>query len=694
MSTGWSLVTPAALLLLPPLLLWLLLALRRGHRLPSPAAILALLACGLLLVLAAAGPRGGWRQTSSAVALLLDVSPSIPAGVRAAAVRQAEALAATAGPGAEVHRLAFAREAVALPDAAALATAAAAGREGPTDLRSALAAARALLPQGGRVLLLSDGQHSLVAASVGTATALPDPSLQEEAAALPRHGLTLHALPLWPAAAPDVAVERLIAPAQATARSTVPVTVMVSCRGQIEPADQRIELGVEGQPQVQSLLLPTPCDGMSRPLQALVELPAAGHPLIEARRAGAGVDLIADDDRAGTTVQVAGPAAILWLGDERQAHPLRELLEQDGHQLTRRLPERLAAAAGELSAYQLVVLDDVAAPRLVPGEEEALEGYVRGGGGLLVLGGPDSFGAGGYAGTRLDALLPLSADLRRTGGRMAVVLLVDKSGSMGGNEQGWERLLLAKETLRALLLTLGRPDDEVAILGFDTRPVVLLPRTRLQGLDLEGIDTGAIQAGGGTDPTPAIEEAALELQSSQAAVRQIIAITDGRFAGPDVEPAIRGLVRRGIRFSTIGVGATAEMARLERLATLGQGGISRVLEPRHLPRAVLRELLQARGGVIRQGPVAIEPGSGLASDLHLDLPLPVPPLDALDRTLPREGSSRWLQTAAGEPVLAAIRRDAGLAIAFAAAPGRWTTSWSRWPGQAPLWRGVLDLAAR
>lgn len=690
MSAGFAFASPLALLLLPVLAAWLLLALRGGpgsHR-PGRAATLLLGGCALLLVMAAARPHHGAGRQGSGLVLLLDVSPSIPAGVRDAALRRAEALA-RGEPGIEVHRLAFAREAVALADPASFAAAAAAGREGPTDLTRALAAARTLLPAGGRVLLLSDGQHSAAPDGPGTV----DPALLDEAAALPRAGVALHAQPIWPDRAPDVAVERVIAPAEAVAQAIVPVVVEVSCRGPVDPSGHRVALLLDGR-EVERLPLPSPCEETPHPVQGRLALPAAGRPLLEARREGPGDDLIADDDRAGTTVAVAGPAAVLWLGDPRPGQPLRSLLERDGHRVTQLAPEKLAASSGELAAYDMIVLDDVAAPRLVPGAELALEAWVHGGGGLLALGGPDSFGAGGYPGTRLDRLLPLSSDLRRTGGRMAVVLLVDKSGSMGGVEDGWERLLLAKETLRSLLATLGRPDDEVAIYGFDTGTVVLLPRGRVASLDIEGIDTGAIQAGGGTDPTPALREAGLELESSKAPVRQIIAITDGRFAGPDVEPEIRSLAQRGIRFSTIGVGATAEMGRLEKLATLGQGGVSRAREPRHLPRAVLREMLQAAGGVVRQGPVAIEPGSSLAADLHLDLPLPVPPVDGLNRTLLREGASRWLQTPSGDPLLAAQRRDAGLAIAFAAAPGRWTQGWESWPGAAPLWRAVLDAATR
>jgi len=639
---------------------------------------------GLCLVVAAAAPELSARDQAQGLVALVDLSPSLPAAVREAAVDRARRLAAA---GDRTAWIGFAREPVRVPDAAALATLAGGGLAGPTDLTRALDAARLLLPEGGRVLLLSDGNHLGPVAGPGAS------SPQQAAAALPRAGIALHTVPVWPDPAPDVALLALRAPAEGAAETKVPVTVEVWCRGAIRVDATQIELLVEGTVQA-TLPLPAGCTGGgSRLLHGQLLLPRAGRPLLEARRTGAGPDLVPENDRAGATIQVRGPAAVLWVGAPTPTtHPVDRLLEEEGHQRRRLPPEELAGRADELPTYDLLVLDDVGAVRLRAGAAQALAGYVRGGGGLLVLGGPRSFGAGGYAETPLDRLLPVSSDLRRTGGRMAVLLLIDKSGSMGGREEGWERLLLAKQTLRALLGTLGRPDDEVVVLGFDTGARRLLPRTRVADLDLEGLDTGEVQAGGGTDPTPALQAAAAELAASACPVRQVIAITDGRFAGTGVEPAVRELVRQGIRFSAIGVGGQAEMGRLERLATLGRGGVSRVLQARELPRAVLAELIAATGGPVRHGEIPVEPGSALA-DLGVTLPLPVPPLAALNRTVPQEGSSRWLQTSSGEPLLTAIRRDAGLAVAFAAAPGRWTPAWAGWPGERSLWRAVVARTA-
>ena len=413
----------------------------------------------------------------------------------------------------------------------------------------------------------------------------------------------------------------------------------------------------------------------------------------EARRGGAGDDAMPDNDGAAAVVRIQGAARVLWVGARRQPQPLLDLLLADGGHVERLEGRALVATAAELAGYDLVVLDGVAAEEVADHQVEGLATYLDNGGGLLVVGGPGAFGSGGYAGSPLDRLLPVTSDLRRSGGRMAVVLLVDKSGSMGGREEGWERLLLAKDTLRAIVGSLKRKDDRVGIIGFDTRPVVMMPLTPVAQVDFEGVDTGAVQAAGGTDPTPALQAAGLELEATAAPLRQILVITDGRFAGEGVEAEVRRLAARGVGLSAIGVGQRAEMGRLERLATLGRGGVSQVHDARRLPKVVLRELLKASGGLVRPGPVPVHPGSELG-ELHPDLPLPAPPLDAINRTLAREGTARWLQSDTGDPILTAWRRGAGTVATMCSRPGGWASRWASWSGAPPLYRALLAVLAR
>ena len=101
----------------------------------------------------------------------------------------------------------------------------------------------------------------------------------------------------------------------------------------------------------------------------------------------------------------------------------------------------------------------------------ALEGFVRQGGGLLVTGGTQSFGPGGYLTTRLESMLPVRLDIpdRREEATLALALVIDRSGSMAG-----PKMELTKEAARATAEGLP-PSDQIAVIVFDSaaNPVVI-----------------------------------------------------------------------------------------------------------------------------------------------------------------------------------------------------------------------------
>jgi hypothetical protein len=67
----------------------------------------------------------------------------------------------------------------------------------------------------------------------------------------------------------------------------------------------------------------------------------------------------------------------------------------------------LPATAAELAPFNLVVLSNVRHDQFNAAQEQALLGYVRNGGGLLMIL-PDTEAAGGFAGSTLEAMLPVA----------------------------------------------------------------------------------------------------------------------------------------------------------------------------------------------------------------------------------------------------------------------------------------------
>ncbi len=83
------------------------------------------------------------------------------------------------------------------------------------------------------------------------------------------------------------------------------------------------------------------------------------------------------------------------------------------------------------------ILSNVPATSMSTRQMEVARTYVQDlGGGLIMLGGDQSFGLGGYYKTTLEEILPVRSDFEKEKEKpsLAMVLVIDKSGSMGGAE--------------------------------------------------------------------------------------------------------------------------------------------------------------------------------------------------------------------------------------------------------------------
>src|SRR5205823_2605064 len=103
------------------------------------------------------------------------------------------------------------------------------------------------------------------------------------------------------------------------------------------------------------------------------------------------------------------------------------------------------------------------------------------GAGLMMTGGRESYGPGGYYKSALEAALPVSMELRRDhlDLSVAIVVTLDRSGSMampiGG---GRAKMDLANLGTMAVLDLLG-PMDEFGCHAVDTVPHVIAPLARV-----------------------------------------------------------------------------------------------------------------------------------------------------------------------------------------------------------------------
>ena len=135
-------------------------------------------------------------------------------------------------------------------------------------------------------------------------------------------------------------------------------------------------------------------------------------------------------------------------------------------------PSGIPSTAKELEKFDLVLVSDVPAHLMGAGQMQALDTYVgQMGGGLIMAGGEDSFGSGGYERTRIEQIMPVRFDSEKIKEQpdVALVLVIDRSGSMQG-----PKLEAAKESARATAEVLS-PNDYIAVVAFDSEAQVLRP---------------------------------------------------------------------------------------------------------------------------------------------------------------------------------------------------------------------------
>src|SRR5436853_7518430 len=90
------------------------------------------------------------------------------------------------------------------------------------------------------------------------------------------------------------------------------------------------------------------------------------------------------------------------------------------------------------------------------------------GGGFIMIGGDNSFGAGGYYKTPVEEALPVSLDIRNKKHfpSLALVLVIDESGSMNEQQLGRSKIELAQEASFAAVDALS-DRDSAGVIAFN-----------------------------------------------------------------------------------------------------------------------------------------------------------------------------------------------------------------------------------
>jgi len=545
-----------------------------------------------------------------------------------------------------------------------------------TDIGAALRLAAALFPDDAqkRIVLLTDGNDTTG-------------SGQTEGAVGAARGIQVETRVVGLDGGDEVLVERLTAPSTARLGETIEATAEI--RSTVEqPATVR--LFVDGTlAATEAVTLEA---GTTRVRFEFEPSEAGFHTFRVVVEAGR--DTFSQNDRADANTIVKGePKVLVVAGDAEAAAELVRALETEGQRVDSIVPEGLPADLAGLADYDSIVLVDVPRTRLPANTMEALQVFVRDlGRGLVAIGGPRAYGAGGYTNSPLEETLPVDMGVkdREKQPDVALVVVIDKSGSMdachcntfngaGGATgiAGARKVDIGKEAILRAAAALTA-NDEFGVVAFDESAQWVIRTAPLGALDeIQGAISG-IQPLGTTNIFAGLDQAVQSLEGARATRRHIILLTDGWSSSGAYEEILARMKTAGITLSTVGAGGGSNPF-LENLARQGGGRFYDAANPSSIPDIFLKETQQVSGQQIVEEPFfPILTGS---SPILRGLEDGLPRLLGYNGTTAKPAAQTVLVTARDDPLLAQWQYGLGRAVAWTSdTTGRWARNWIGWEG--------------
>lgn len=572
------------------------------------------------------------------------------------------------------------------------------GARDGTNLGEAVNLAIAASPEdaAGRILLVTDGNET-------------DGSLLRAAEQARAVGIPVDVLPVEFDFREEVMVEEVQAPSGVRVGETVSLRVVVTTT---EPVIGRLTVSQNGAiidldpdpAETGSLVQLTPGRHVlsvpvtpTRPgpqqydavFEPLASLDADGNP--KATRG----DAIAENNRAAAITFVSSEGTVLIVAETpEEAGPIEDALNASEIQTQLVTSTGLPATLPELTAFEAIILINQTAYNSTTQQQEMLRQYVHDtGGGLVMIGGPESFGAGGWIGSPLADALPIRLDppQKRQMPRGALALVVHSVEIPQGVYYGKQICNAAVDALSRLDLIgiveyqgMGGTDWVYPISSVGDRTAVKRAINGLQFGDMPSFD-------------PSLQLALAGLQAAEAGQKHCIVISDG---DPTLSQSIlRQFRQSGITISAVGVNphSPGDLNTLRTMARVTGGTYYSVgnsaLET--LPQIFVKEAQTLRRALIWEGEPFTPAKTGVPAETMRGIG-GVPPISGYVVAAEREGLS--LVTLRGkeeDPIAAQWQHGLGRVVTFTSdASTRWAGSWVGWDGFKQFWEQHVRWAMR
>ena len=426
-------------------------------------------------------------------------------------------------------------------------------------------------------------------------------------------------------------------------------------------------------------------------------LDAEGFHVYQARLEAAG-DIVEENNRAVGVVAARGLPRVLYVEkDQEQGTHLADALRVQSIRVEQVALDGIPRGLAALSDYDALIMSNVSALRLTKAQMETIRSYVRDeGGGLLMLGGEESFGVGGYYRTPVEEALPVTMESRQKieVPSLAIVLLIDRSGSMETAVGQATRLDLAKEASQLAVELLDERND-LGVIAFDTAWSWVVPIGPAK--DKDGIlrEIASIKAGGGTEMFPALKEAYEALYDREALLKHIIILSDGESSDADFVGLVRRMARDRITLSSVAISSEAGLALMREVSRWGRGRYYYTEDAYSIPRIfALETQLASKASVIEQPfrPAIRHGYHEVLREIEWER---VPPLGGYVATTPKRTAETLLVSHQQDPVLAVWRYGLGRAAAFTSdAKAKWGVLWLKWDMYGKLFSQLVRWILR
>jgi len=496
-------------------------------------------------------------------------------------------------------------------------------------------------------------------------------------------GVRVYSMPAAVRAAGDGFIDRVEMPAGIRAREPVAATVNVFSRvattaevellGNGEVLDSR---QVELQPGV-------------NPIEFEVRLEGEG-PVTVSAAVRTGADPFPQNDVLRQSIFVGAQPRILYVeGQPTSAHYLYDALTGEGLDVELGEARDLPTSPEGYADYDLLLISDVPRSALNDAQMLSILAWVRDdGGGLIFAAGETSYGEEGYTDTPVEESLPVWFRVNEKRKDLALVIVLDKSFSMVG-----PKIELSKEAAKAALEML-EPTHRFGLVTFDHSPYWTVPLQLATNTERINEYISSIIASAHTNIYPALERAYERLAETEAEVRHVILLSDGKTYPDDYETLLSRMREAEITVSSVAVGEEADRELLGNIAEWGDGRSYFIRDAERVPQIFIEETQIASQATLVEEPVETTVISSVEAFTGIDL-AGAPRLRGYVSTQAKDTAEVLLESSAEAPILARWHYGLGKTAMFTSdVKNRWAADWVEWDGYGKFWSQLVRETMR